>query len=107
MYVYIYMCMSAGTGEEHRYIYIYISMRKMGFSNEFVVVLSSIMSLVSALSFMFVIKLLKQMRDSAWNIEFYATMTHNFAEIVAVRQLVLRGASWLQVSLVSSRAVAQ
>ena len=42
-------------------------MRKMGFSNEFVVVVLSIISLVSALSFMFVIKLLKEMRDSGWN----------------------------------------
>ena len=45
-----------------------MSMRKMEFSNEFVVVLLSIMSLVSALSFMFVIKLLKEMRDSVWTI---------------------------------------
>ena len=81
MYVYIYVCMSAGTGFEHRYIYI--SMRKMGFSNEFVVVLLSIMSLVSALSFMFVIKLLKEMRDSAWNIGYNVMVAAKAPERVA------------------------
>ena len=58
-------------------------MRKMGFSNQFVVVVLSIISLVSALSFMFVIKLLKEMRNSAWNIEYNAMGAAKASEGVA------------------------
>ena len=54
-------------------------MRKMEFSNEFVVVVLSIM----ALSFMYALRLLKQMRHSAWNIEYYAAQTQASAETVA------------------------